>query len=116
ASLACMRALGVQIDRHDANTLTVYGGKLNAPSAPLNMVNAGTGIRLLAGIMVGQPFASILDGSEQLRRRPMKRIIEPLRMMGAEINSQNDRAPLHISPANLTGITYTLPMASAQVK
>ncbi len=116
ASLACMRALGMQIDRHDPTTLTVHGGKIIPPTAPLNMVNAGTGIRLLAGIMVGQPFGSILDGSEQLRRRPMKRIIEPLRMMGAEINAQNDRAPLHISPANLTGIEYTLPMASAQVK
>lgn len=116
ASLATIQALGIQIDRHDKNTLTVHGGKFTPPSAPLNLVNAGTGIRLLAGIMVGQPFASVLDGSEQLRRRPMKRIIEPLRLMGAEINAQNDRAPLYISPANLTGITYTMPMASAQVK
>lgn len=116
ASLASIRALGIQIDRHDATTLTVHGGKFIPPTAPLNLVNAGTGIRLLAGIMTGQPFASVLDGSEQLRRRPMKRIMEPLRMMGANISAQNDRAPLHISPANLTGIEYTMPMASAQVK
>lgn len=116
ASLASIQALGIQIDRHDKTTLTVHGGAFKAPSAPLNLVNAGTGIRLLAGIMVGQPFPSVLDGSEQLRRRPMKRIIEPLRLMGANINAQNDRAPLSISPAHLTGITYTMPMASAQVK
>jgi 3-phosphoshikimate 1-carboxyvinyltransferase len=116
ASLASIRALGIQIDRHDATTLTVHGGKFIPPTAPLNLVNAGTGIRLLAGIMTGQPFPSVLDGSEQLRRRPMKRIMEPLRMMGANISAQNDRAPLHISPANLTGIEYAMPMASAQVK
>lgn len=116
ASLASIRALGIQIDRHDATTLTIHGGKFAPPSAPLNLVNAGTGIRLLAGIMAGQPFPSTLDGSEQLRRRPMKRIIEPLRIMGADIHALNDRAPLHIAPAHLTGITYTMPMASAQVK
>jgi len=116
ASLASIRALGIQIDRHDATTLTVHGGKFIPPTAPLNLVNAGTGIRLLAGIMTGQPFPSVLDGSEQLRRRPMKRIMEPLRLMGANISAQNDRAPLHISPAHLTGIEYAMPMASAQVK
>jgi 3-phosphoshikimate 1-carboxyvinyltransferase len=70
----------------------------------------------MAGIMVGQPFESVLDGSEQLRRRPMKRIIEPLRLLGADITGENDRAPLTVKPARLKGYHYELPIASAQVK
>ncbi|MCC6612007.1 MAG: 3-phosphoshikimate 1-carboxyvinyltransferase [Anaerolineae bacterium] len=116
ASLATIRALGVEVERHGPTELTVHGGALKQPSGPLDLVNAGTGIRLLAGIMVGQPFPSVLDGSEQLRRRPMKRIIEPLTQMGANIHGENDRAPLTIESAHLHGIRYELPVASAQVK
>lgn len=116
ASLASVRQLGVKIDRHDQNTLTIHGGVLQKPELPLDLVNAGTGIRLLAGIMVGQPFPSVLDGSTQLRRRPMKRIIEPLARMGAKIEALDGKAPLTITPAPLTGIHYDMPMASAQVK
>ncbi|MBE2271425.1 MAG: 3-phosphoshikimate 1-carboxyvinyltransferase [Anaerolinea sp.] len=116
ASLGAVQALGVRVERHSETELTVHGGQLHAPDQPLDLVNAGTGIRLLTGIMVGQPFPSILDGSEQLRRRPMKRIIDPLRLMGADIEGTNGYAPLHIKPATLRGIQYDLPMASAQVK
>lgn len=116
ASLRAAQSLGVQIDRHDTNTLTIHGGRLKPPSGALDLVNAGTGIRLLAGIMAGQPFPSVLDGSDQLRRRPMKRIITPLAQMGAQIDAVEGRAPLTISPAKLQGITYEMPMASAQVK
>lgn len=116
ASLGAARALGVPIERVSETELIIDGGTLHPPTEPLNLVNAGTGIRLLAGILCGQPFASVLDGSEQLRRRPMKRIIEPLRRMGADIAGTNDRAPLTITPARLTGIHYALPVASAQVK
>lgn len=116
ASLASVRKLGVKIDRHDLNTLTIHGGQLHQPDGPLDLVNAGTGIRLIAGIMVGQPFPSVLDGSYQLRRRPMKRIIEPLSRMGANIASDEGKAPLTITPAPLKGIHYDMPMASAQVK
>ncbi len=116
ASLATIQALGIPVDRHGKNVLTIHGGRFRAPDVPLNLVNAGTGIRLLAGIMCGQPFPSVLDGSEQLRRRPMKRIITPLRMMGADITGANDRAPLTIKPADLRGIIYDMPVASAQVK
>jgi len=116
ASLSSIQGLGVQVVRFNANELVIYGGQLNPPTETLNLVNAGTGIRLLAGIMVGQPFESVLDGTEQLRRRPMKRIIEPLRLMGADISATNDRAPLTIKPAHLKGIRYEMPMASAQVK
>ena len=116
ATLGAMRALGAAITRHDANTLTVDGGDLREASQPLNLMNAGTGIRLLAGIMVGQPFPSVLDGSEQLRRRPMRRITTPLQQMGAAIESENGGCPLRIRPAALKGITYEMPVASAQVK
>lgn len=119
ATLGCIRALGVQVDRHDDTTLTVYGRGLRGlrqPDQPLDCVNAGTGIRLLAGVMAGQPFPSVLDGSEQLRRRPMKRITEPLRLMGANVEENEGRAPLHFGGAYLKGITYEMPVASAQVK
>ena len=116
ASLASVQALGIKVERHTKNDLTIHGGQLHPPNGPLNLVNAGTGIRLIAGIMCGQPFESVLDGSEQLRRRPMKRILTPLQMMGADIHSTNDRAPLAIKPAPLHGIKYDMPMASAQVK
>ncbi|MBI5670254.1 MAG: 3-phosphoshikimate 1-carboxyvinyltransferase [Chloroflexi bacterium] len=116
ASLATIQTLGIQVERHSHNELTIHGGRFTPPDGPLNLVNAGTGIRLLAGIMCGQPFSSVLDGSEQLRRRPMKRIITPLRMMGADITGTNDRAPLTIKPADLRGIIYDMPVASAQVK
>lgn len=119
ATLGVMRALGVQIDQHDDTTLTVHGRGLHglqAPSKPLDCVNAGTAIRLLAGVLAGQSFASVLDGSDQLRRRPMRRVTEPLREMGADIQDSDGRAPLSIRPALLRGITYKLPVASAQVK
>ena len=116
ATLACMRALGASIHRQDENTLTITGGELRQPDRPLNLLNAGTGIRLLAGIMAGQPFPSVLDGSAQLRRRPMKRITTPLRLMGANIEARDGCCPLRIAPAALKGIRYELPVASAQVK
>lgn len=116
ATLASARQLGVAIDRHDTHTLTIHGGQLHAPTQPLNFVNAGTGIRLAAGIMAGQPFESVLDGSEQLRRRPMRRVIEPLRAMGADISGTDDKAPLTVKPSRLKGVRYAMNVASAQVK
>ncbi len=116
ATLGAVRTLGIDIERHDANTLTIHGGVFKQPSASLDFVNAGTGIRLMAGIIAGQPFECVLDGSEQLRRRPMKRIIKPLAMMGANIEAQNDRAPMRFRPSTLKAISYDMPVASAQVK
>lgn len=118
ATLRCIQALGVQIDRHDENTLTIHGtGRLQAPDAPLDFVNTGTGARLMAGVLAGQGFAVTMDGSYQLRRRPMKRITEPLRLMGATIEAEEgDRLPLHFQPSVLQGVRYELPVASAQVK
>ncbi len=116
ATLNAIRDLGIPVERNGANTLTIHGGAMRHSERPLNLMNAGTGIRLLAGIMAGQAFPSILDGSAQLRRRPMKRITDPLTLMGADIESNNGACPLHIRPAKLNGITYELPVASAQVK
>ncbi|MCP4427530.1 MAG: 3-phosphoshikimate 1-carboxyvinyltransferase, partial [Chloroflexi bacterium] len=73
-------------------------------------------MRLMAGILAGQSFPSVLDGSEQLRRRPMRRIIAPLQQIRADISGKDDKAPLHIQPAALSGIEYRMKIASAQVK
>ena len=116
ATLGAMLDLEADIERHDDTTLSIRGGGLKEAPQPLNLMNAGTGIRLLAGIMVGQPFPSVLDGSAQLRRRPMKRITAPLSLMGADITAANDVCPLRIQPAPLRGIDYIMPVASGQVK
>lgn len=123
ATLDVVRALGVvvEIDKRSPHSwdLRVEGRGLNGlrkSNAPLDCRNAGTAIRLLAGVMAGQSFASVLDGSEQLRKRPMNRVTEPLRQMGADIKSNDGHAPLAIRPAALHGIEYTMRVASAQVK
>jgi 3-phosphoshikimate 1-carboxyvinyltransferase len=119
ATLGCIQQLGAYVEQPRRWDLTIYGRRLHsltAPDGPLNCANAGTGMRLLAGVLVGQPFPSVLDGSAQLRARPMRRIVEPLRRMGADIKAQDGHAPLHIRPAQLRGITYEMPVASAQVK
>jgi 3-phosphoshikimate 1-carboxyvinyltransferase len=118
ATLGCIQALGAYVEQPDIFNLTLYGRGLHgleAPHAPLDCANAGTGMRLLAGVLAGQAFPSVLDGSEQLRRRPMGRITQPLRQMGANIEDDG-HAPLHIRPSHLHGFTYELPVASAQVK
>ena len=119
ATLGCIQALSAYVEQPDMFNLMIYGRRqrgFDAPDQPLNCVNAGTGMRLLAGVMAGQDFPSVLDGSEQLRRRPMGRITQPLRQMGAEVSDTDGHAPLHFRPATLCGITYELPVASAQVK
>ena len=116
ATLGAMRDLGADITRIDANTLEIVGGNLREAASPLDLKNAGTGIRLLAGLLAGQSFATVLDGSAQLRRRPMKRITAPLQLMGADIESHDGCCPLRIQPAALRGMEYDMPIASAQVK
>jgi 3-phosphoshikimate 1-carboxyvinyltransferase len=123
ATLDVVRALGVTVEVEERSPhawdLRVEGRGLNGlrkPGSPLNCRNAGTAIRLLAGILSGQSFASVLDGSDQLRKRPMGRVTEPLRIMGADIKSEEGHAPLSIKPASLHGIEYTMRVASAQVK
>jgi 3-phosphoshikimate 1-carboxyvinyltransferase len=119
STLDCLSALGVRIER-DGNNVTVEGAgtrMAHAPRAALDCGNSGTTMRLLAGLLAGQPFASTLTGDASLRSRPMKRIIEPLELMGARVSSEAGRAPLKIEGrAPLAPITYELPVASAQVK
>lgn len=121
ATLEALRELGVNITQKDTTEIEVIGaGKqgLKAPSHTLDLGNAGTGFRLLAGLLAGQPFSSTLIGDASLSQRPMDRIIQPLEMMGTRISAFNARfAPLHIHGApTLKGIHYPLPVASAQVK
>ena len=120
-TLRAMEAMGVK-SKISGETLTVFGngaGGLKEPGRVLDMGNSGTSIRLLTGLLSGQPFFSVMDGDDSLRRRPMARVIEPLSRMGAEIRgrSNNQFAPLAVmGKAGLKGIDYTLPVASAQVK
>ncbi len=123
ATLAAMRALGVPIRQTELSDqaweLEIAGRGLRGlrpPGGELDCRNAGTCMRLLAGLLAGQSFPTILDGSEQLRRRPMRRIVAPLQGMGADIQATDGRAPLRIGPAALRGISYEMPVASAQVK
>jgi len=117
-TIRAFQELGVKIEISDK--LAIHGrGRfgLSAPRQTLDLGNSGTSMRLIAGILAGQPFASVLTGDESLRTRPMKRIIDPLRLMGARIEGEQDGyAPLAIKGASLHGIEYELPVASAQVK
>lgn len=119
ATLDCVRALGIDVEEYNADTLTVHGRglhRLEKPSEPLDCIRSGTTMRLLAGILAGQPFDTVLTGDPQLRRRPMERIAGPLREMGADITTTDGHAPLTIRRSVLHGREHTLPVASAQVK
>jgi len=121
ATLRCVRALDVQVEEHDATTLTIHGGGfhgLRASDAPLDCMRSGTTMRLLAGILAGQSsgVSGRLTGDPQLLRRPMARIVDPLRRMGADIATTDGHAPLTIRGRKLRGYDHTLPVASAQVK
>ncbi len=118
-TLGCLRALGVDLDDHgDRVVMHGRGPQWRAPSAVLDAGNSGTTMRLLAGVLAAQPFTSEITGDASLRMRPMDRVIAPLAQMGARIVAGGGGRfpPLHISGAPLRGITYTLPVPSAQVK
>jgi len=125
ATLQCLRALGVEWSLTDeqagSTTLEIHGVGLRGlrePDDVLDCQNSGTTMRIIAGILAGQPFLSILTGDASLRSRPMDRVIEPLRQMGAELSARaNDRLPpMTIRGGNLRGIRYRQRVASAQVK
>ena len=118
ATLSCLQGMGVAIN-HDKTVLSIAGVGLHglrAPKAPLDCGNSGTTMRLLAGILAGQDFTSTLTGDDSLRSRPMQRVIEPLQMMGANISSNDGRAPLLVRGGRLNAVSYELLVASAQVK
>jgi 3-phosphoshikimate 1-carboxyvinyltransferase len=120
ATLVALRAMGVSVLQHSATAISVAGaGKrgLKVPQTPLDMGNSGTAMRLFAGLLSGQSFPTELTGDASLCRRPMGRVIKPLGMMGAKIESDDGKPPLRISPVSqLSGTLYSLPVASAQVK
>jgi 3-phosphoshikimate 1-carboxyvinyltransferase len=119
-TVAAFREMGVTITGPEEGELTIYGvGKhgLQAPREPLYMGNSGTAMRLLAGLLAAQNFDSELTGDESLSGRPMNRVVQPLREMGAHIQAQAEGTPpLKISGSPLKGLNYSMPMASAQVK
>src|SRR5919202_4628655 len=107
STLACLRRLGVDIQEGPAGAITVLGRgsrSLRSPAEPLDAGNSGTTMRLLAGVLAGQPFSSTLIGDASLSRRPMRRVIEPLERMGASIDSSGGRPPLTIRGAPLHAI------------
>ncbi len=116
STIDCFRNMGIDIDVNGEN-VTVHGNGLNGLKAPEQMLytgNSGTTTRLLCGILSGQTFDSSITGDASIQKRPMKRVTEPLSLMGAKI--KNDYCPLYIQGSSLHGINYTMPVASAQVK
>jgi 3-phosphoshikimate 1-carboxyvinyltransferase len=119
STVECLRQLGVSIAR-EGQAVCVDGKGLNSLEAavgPLDCGNSGSTMRMMAGVLAGQPFDSVLTGDESLTSRPMRRVIDPLKLMGADILSQDGRAPLTVHGHQpLKAIRYETPVASAQVK
>src|SRR3982750_4500717 len=121
ATLACLRELGVAIEREGECVVVEgvgsQGSSLRTPSRALDCGNSGSTMRMLAGVLAGQDFVSELTGDHSLRSRPMKRIIEPLEMMGARVLSEDGHAPLRVEGRKqLKAIHYEMAVVSAQVK
>ena len=120
STISCFQKMGIEIEETE-NEILVHGKGLHGLSAPkeiLDAGNSGTTTRLISGILAGQNFSCDLTGDASIQKRPMKRIMTPLSMMGADITSvhNNGCAPLHIKGAPLKGMSYQSPVASAQVK
>ncbi|MDO4904724.1 MAG: 3-phosphoshikimate 1-carboxyvinyltransferase [Lautropia sp.] len=120
ATASIFRAMGVAIEGPDQGRVVVRGVGLHglqSPGVPLDCGNSGTSMRLLCGLLAGQRFPSVLVGDPSLSRRPMRRVIDPLEEMGADIESQDGRPPLLVRPVEgLTGVAISMTVASAQVK
>jgi 3-phosphoshikimate 1-carboxyvinyltransferase len=119
-TVQAMRSLGIKIEHPEPDMLIVHGKRrlLTAPAAEIDCGNSATTMRLLAGLLAGQSFDSVLVGGATLSARPMDRVIQPLRKMGANIVAQgpNETAPVKIHGVKLKGARHDLPIASAQVK
>lgn len=121
STMKAFKAMGVQIEGPEDGKVTIHGVGLHGlkkPSEPLYLGNSGTSMRLLSGLLAGQSFDTVLTGDPSLSKRPMKRVTDPLKAMGAKIDTtEKGTSPLHIhGGATLKGIHYEMPMASAQVK
>lgn len=120
STMEAFRKLGVQIEHPEPGTVIVHGtrGRFTPPTSDIDCGNSGTTVRLMSGILAAQGFSTRLIGDASLSKRPMRRVIEPLQLMGARLHATppNDTLPLVIDGGQLTGIRYELPHASAQVK
>jgi 3-phosphoshikimate 1-carboxyvinyltransferase len=120
ATMEAMRKLGVEIEHPEPGTVVIHGcrGQFTKPESDIDCGNSGTTVRLLSGILAAQPFSCRMVGDASLSKRPMRRVIEPLRQMGADLKAEGEKEslPLVITGSKLTGITYEMPVASAQVK
>jgi len=117
STVACLRELGVSIEQNGDKLVFTGNRELVAPTKPLDCGNSGSTLRILTGVLAGYDFSAKLIGDQSLSSRPMRRIIEPLELMGAKIEATDGKAPLKIhGTGELTPITYKLPIASAQVK
>ena len=117
-TIGAFREMGIEIKKEGAYT-TIEGKGLRGlskPSGILNVGNSGTSMRLIPGILAGQDFSAILQGDESLSVRPMKRITEPLSLMGANVKTRNGCPPLEIKGGKVKAVDYTLPISSAQIK
>jgi 3-phosphoshikimate 1-carboxyvinyltransferase len=117
STISCLKELGISIERRDQKLIFAGNQKLVAPRRPLDCGNSGSTLRILTGVLAGHDLTAELIGDESLSSRPMRRIIEPLELMGAKIKATDGKAPLKVhGSAKLNPITYKLPVASAQVK
>jgi len=117
STISCLKELGISIERRDQKLIFAGNQKLVAPRRPLDCGNSGSTLRILTGVLAGHDLTAELIGDESLSSRPMRRIIEPLELMGAKIEATDGKAPLKVhGSARLNPITYKLPVASAQVK
>ena len=117
STIGCLRELGISIEHRNGKLFFAGGKKLTTPGKPLDCGNSGSTLRILTGVLAGHDLTAELVGDESLSSRPMRRIIEPLELMGAKVQATDGKAPLKIrGSGKLRPITYKLPVASAQVK
>ena len=118
STLACLRALGVEVDEGSDGTVTLLGrglGQLRSPAGPLDAGNSGTTMRLLAGVLAAHPFSATMIGDSSLSRRPMRRVMTPLERMGARFEAVDGHPPLTVHGTRLHAIAHEPETPSAQV-
>lgn len=116
ATAACLRRIGISVRDEAGRVVVESPGRFAPPTSDLDARNSGTTMRLMSGVVAGQSFVSRLTGDASLSTRPMERVAEPLRRMGASVETHNGRAPLRIRGGGLRGVDYSSPLSSAQVK
>ncbi|MCD6311415.1 MAG: 3-phosphoshikimate 1-carboxyvinyltransferase, partial [Elusimicrobia bacterium] len=115
STLSAVASFGAKVKRKGAK-ITITGGVFSSPGKAVDCGNSGTTVRLLSGLAAGQGVAAVFTGDSSLSKRPMKRVTEPLSLMGASVKSKNGCLPLRLQRKKLRGINYTMPVPSAQVK